>query len=56
MRYDDGHLRGMHRRVAVAEPSVAWPASVVADLIDEIIRRRGTDGTWIVLHPEEDEI
>jgi hypothetical protein len=49
-RYDDGILRAIHR-IAVSHPTDPWPADVVANLIDEIIRHRGTDKTWLALNP-----
>lgn len=50
--FGDGALRGIHR-VAAAEPEKPWAGQVVAKLAAELIRLRGTDRTWISLHPEE---
>lgn len=56
-RYGDGALRGMWR-LATAPPDTAapeetWPAHVVANLIEEIIRLRGTDTAWLAVHPQQ---
>lgn len=59
-RYGDGALRGMWRLAAssvyVSErtgvPEETWPAHVIVNLIEEIIRLRGTDTAWLTIHPE----
>jgi hypothetical protein len=48
----DSVLRGVHR-LAVHQPEEQWPATVVANLCEELIRLRGTDKAWLAIHPEE---
>jgi hypothetical protein len=50
-RYGDAVLRSMWR-IATFEPEETWPAHVVAQLAEEIIRLRGTDTSWLAVHPE----
>lgn len=49
MTYPDGVIRGIHRSATTSQ--VLWPAHVVAVLAEEIIRLRGTDTVWLLLHP-----